>query len=77
MEASKTNYTRWESTTPQHKHSGGCKCLEAIYRNSTTSTYSSTLTKERPWAEQLTSLRVGIKVHYVEKDPYTIRVFFM
>ena len=37
------------------------------------------------WAVDQTLLRaslatqdwVGIKVHYVEKDPYTIRVFFM
>ena len=37
-------------------HSGGSKYLEAIYHNSTTSIYNSTLVKERPWVEQLTSL---------------------
>ena len=40
MEASKTNQTRWESTTPQHTQTytavGACKCLEAIYNNGTT-----------------------------------------
>ena len=57
MEATKTNYIL-DGNQRHHNtntHSGGCKCLEAIYHNSTTSTYNSTLAKERLWAEQLTS----------------------
>ena len=43
--------------TTTQTHSGGCKCLEAIYHNSTTSTHSnSTVAKKRPWAEKLTSV---------------------
>ena len=45
-----------DTTTQTHTEVGAIKCLEAIYHNSTTSTYNSTFAKERPWAEQLTSL---------------------